>query len=171
MAWIADAADATVGFWQALNIFGGISGMKAGATKFGNALGYGGADGVYSHLQRWNGTADVLEAQRNGYREYGGQDMTGYGYDSATGLYYDKKTGNYILGHNATGNDNWRGGLTWVGESGPEVVALPSGSQIYSAQESRGMGDVNNYYINVQGIKQLDAVLKWYESRRVVSRM
>jgi len=38
--------------------------------------------------------------------------------------------------YNAAGTDNWRGGLTWVGEGGPELVRLPRGSQIYSNQES-----------------------------------
>lgn len=33
-------------------------------------------------------------------------------------------------GKNAKGNDNWRGGLTWVGESGPELAMLPGGTQI-----------------------------------------
>lgn len=31
---------------------------------------------------------------------------------------------------NAAGTDNWRGGLTWVGEKGPELLNLPQGSQI-----------------------------------------
>jgi len=42
-----------------------------------------------------------------------------------------------LMGRNAGGTDAWRGGLTWVGEAGPELVALPRGSQIYSNQESR----------------------------------
>jgi TP901 family phage tail tape measure protein len=33
-------------------------------------------------------------------------------------------------GHNALGTDNWRGGMTWVGERGPELVNLPKGSQV-----------------------------------------
>lgn len=44
---------------------------------------------------------------------------------------------NAAAAYNASGTDNWRGGLTWVGESGPELVALPRGSAIHSAQESR----------------------------------
>jgi len=40
-------------------------------------------------------------------------------------------------GYNAAGDMDWRGGLTWVGESGPELVQLPRGSAIYSNQESR----------------------------------
>ena len=42
-------------------------------------------------------------------------------------------------GNNASGTDNWRGGLTWVGEAGPELVSLPRGTQIFSNQESRQM--------------------------------
>lgn len=34
------------------------------------------------------------------------------------------------IGHNATGTDNWRGGLTWVGERGKELVNLPKGAQV-----------------------------------------
>lgn len=41
--------------------------------------------------------------------------------------------------YNAAGDRNWRGGLTWVGEGGPELVSLPRGSQIYSSQESAQM--------------------------------
>lgn len=35
-----------------------------------------------------------------------------------------------IVGFNAEGTDNWRGGPTWVGEKGPELLNLPKGSQI-----------------------------------------
>lgn len=86
-------------------------------------------------------------------------------------LNYNRDTsGSLLNAYNAGGNDNWRGGLTWVGEAGPELVALPRGSQIYSNQESRDMGgQVIN--INVQGIQQLDEIVGWYESRRVRERM
>lgn len=40
-------------------------------------------------------------------------------------------------GYNAAGTDSWKGGLTWVGESGPELVRLPQGTQIYNNQKSR----------------------------------
>ncbi len=39
-------------------------------------------------------------------------------------------------GHNAHGTNNWRGGWTWVGENGPELLNLPGGSQIMSNRES-----------------------------------
>lgn len=57
-----------------------------------------------------------------------GSTMADYSdFDWGTGGVYD---------WNAAGDYNWRGGLTWVGEAGPEVVELPRGSRIYSAQES-----------------------------------
>lgn len=46
---------------------------------------------------------------------------------------------NAAAAYNASGTDNWRGGLTWVGEGGPELVRLPRGTQIYSNQESTQM--------------------------------
>lgn len=54
------------------------------------------------------------------------------------------------IGRNADGTDYWPGGLTWVGERGPELVSLPQGSRVYSAEDSRNMGNTNNYYLTVQ---------------------
>lgn len=34
------------------------------------------------------------------------------------------------IGHLAKGTSNWRGGPTWVGEQGPEILNLPQGSQV-----------------------------------------
>ena len=48
---------------------------------------------------------------------------------------------------NAEGTDNWRGGLTWVGEQGPELVNLPSGAQVFSNPKSLAM--VRNVNQNV----------------------
>ncbi len=42
-------------------------------------------------------------------------------------------------GHNATGTSNWRGGLTWVGENGPELVDVPGGSRVHTNAESAKM--------------------------------
>ena len=54
------------------------------------------------------------------------------------------------IGRNADGTDYWPGGLTWVGERGPELVSLPQGSRVYSAEDSHNMGGTNNYYLTVQ---------------------
>jgi hypothetical protein len=39
---------------------------------------------------------------------------------------------------NAMGTSNWRGGMTWVGERGPELVNLPRGSQVIPNHELGG---------------------------------
>ncbi|GGH83532.1 hypothetical protein JOD43_002113 [Pullulanibacillus pueri] len=46
---------------------------------------------------------------------------------------------NALIGANASGTDNWRGGLTWVGEKGPELIDLPKGTKIYDNQKSVAM--------------------------------
>lgn len=38
----------------------------------------------------------------------------------------------FLIGHNAGGTDNWRGGLSWVGERGPELLNIPRGAQVLS---------------------------------------
>ena len=67
------------------------------------------------------------------------------------------------IGQNARGTDNWRGGLTWVGEEGPELVNLPAGSRVLSNRNSMEMAFsatpqpvggsaagylVNNFYVS-----------------------
>ncbi|PKN97752.1 MAG: hypothetical protein CVU43_17015 [Chloroflexi bacterium HGW-Chloroflexi-5] len=39
------------------------------------------------------------------------------------------------VGNNAQGTDYWRGGYTWVGEEGPEILNIPRGSQIIPNDE------------------------------------
>ena len=68
----------------------------------------------------------------------------------ATARAWNSTFGADSIGKNADGTDYWRGGLTWVGERGPELVSLPQGSRVYSAEDSRSMGSTNNYYLTVQ---------------------
>jgi hypothetical protein len=48
--------------------------------------------------------------------------------------------GNFLtflgIGANANGTPNWRGGLSLVGERGPELVNLPRGSGVITAQKT-----------------------------------
>lgn len=45
------------------------------------------------------------------------------------------------LGKNATGTKYWRGGLSLVGEHGPELVQMPSGSKVYTNTETRSIAN------------------------------
>lgn len=42
-------------------------------------------------------------------------------------------------GNNAQGTRNWRGGLTWVGEEGPELVHLPQGAKVIPNPQSEAI--------------------------------
>jgi len=50
---------------------------------------------------------------------------------------------------NALGTSYYKGGQTWVGEHGPELLSLPSGSKIYSNQKSKGMASAPSVTVNV----------------------
>lgn len=77
-----------------------------------------------------------------------------------------------LMGYNASGNDNWRGGLTYLNEAGPEAVFLPNGSQILSAQDTRLLGSGGNTYnINVANVEELQQLLDLLDGLRVRRRM
>lgn len=173
VALIADTADVVGGLFQVITGAGG--GRMAGLERIGNAMGFGERSGNPSHWQsvymQQNGTLDQYNEY---YANKRGESVlySDYGYDQKTGQYYDLKTGNYIYGHNAGGTDNWRGGKTWVGESGPEVVELPKGSKIYSNQESQTMGG-DTFYITIdaKNIKEFNDIVELAKSARIRSRM
>ena len=79
---------------------------------------------------------------------------------------------NYVS-YNASGTDSWRGGLTWVGEAGPELVALPQGSKIYSNAESRSMAGVNigTVVIEASKIRELTDLVRIFKSAQIEGRM
>lgn len=59
---------------------------------------------------------------------------------------------------NAKGTKYWKGGTTWVGENGPELVNLPKGSEILSSDKSIKLHDMINKSPNFkqgQGITTL----------------
>ena len=149
IATVVDAMKVLIGltpaFWGSGMLKEGL-GLGSTPSNLQSVLGYGGSGAAVSY----NNLNSSL------------------GYDAATGKYYNLATGNYV---NAAGTDYWRGGTTWVGENGPELVSLPRGSRIMSASESAGAVGGQYITINVQGIEQLDEVVRWYESRRVRERM
>ncbi len=53
-----------------------------------------------------------------------------------------RKSGKVKAGNNARGTDYWRGGLTWVGEQGPELINLQRGAQVHTASQSRRIANM-----------------------------
>lgn len=134
---------------DAMKVLIGLTPAFWGSGMLKEGLGLGASSGNYSNLQQ----------------------VLGYDRSNVSG-WVQASDGTWVAnGWNASGNDNWRGGMTWVGEAGPELVSLPRGSQILSAQESAAVGGAQYITINVQGIEQLDEVVRWYEGRRVNARM
>jgi hypothetical protein len=173
VALIADAADVVGGLFQVITGSGG--GRMAGLERIGNAMGFGKSSGTLSNWQsvymQQSGTYDQYQEFHANMR--GESTHDGLGFDSATGQYYDLKTGNYVYGHNAGGTENWRGGLTWLGEAGPELALLPRGSRVYDAQESKDFGNVyiEKVVIDAKNIKEINDVVKIFSDAKVKARM
>ncbi len=50
----------------------------------------------------------------------------------------------FYVGQNARGTRNWRGGLSWVGENGPELMNIPRGAQIIPSDISAKLAGKSN---------------------------
>lgn len=71
------------------------------------------------------------------------------------------------VGLNAGGTQNWRGGWSWVGESGPELAYLPQGSQVINATEARGVGgDTYNITIDAKNVREFNDIVKLVNEAR-----
>lgn len=97
---------------------------------------------------------------------YYGNAMKTSTYNPVTGMW----EGNYYS--NASGTYNFQGGWTWVGENGPELANLPSGTKIYSNQESRQMGG-DTYYITIdaKSVKEFNDIVRIVQQKRRIDRM
>lgn len=75
---------------------------------------------------------------------------------------------------NASGDWNFHGGMTWVGENGPEPVWLPRGTRIGTAQEGQRMsggGDVYYVTIDAKSIQEFNDIARLAREQRVKDRM
>ena len=80
-------------------------------------------------------------------------------------------TGQYF-GNNAAGTDYWRGGWTWVGEQGPELMNLPRGTQIVSSEKSKAVGgDIYNIVIDAKNVREFNDVVRIAKGARQSTRM
>lgn len=154
---------------DSINLIAGLMPWNWNSGMATTALGWNKSRGQLSNTQR-------VMMQQNGtlaqYESYYGQGQYGYDYD--TNRYYDRETGWYYDGnpYNAGGTSNWRGGLTWVGENGPELVRLPRGSQVLTAQESRNAGgNTFNITISAADVREFNDIIRIAENARIMARM
>lgn len=73
---------------------------------------------------------------------------------------------------NSTGNDNWRGGLTWVGENGPELAYFPRGTEILNATESREVVGGDTFYITIdaKNVREFNEIVRLAQTTRMNAR-
>ena len=184
LAAIADSASAAVGFAQVLFSWG-FSGKREGYTRMANALGWNYNSGVKNNVQSltemWEQEDTNAMTRANGYGQYYGNGKWYGNYDSYLYDEWKKQEGagssfeawKNAKGYNAAGTDNFIGGVTWVGENGPEPVWLPQGSRIGTNQEGRSLsgGDTYNFYVQANEIREIDDFIRRMKNQRRVARM
>lgn len=78
----------------------------------------------------------------------------------------------FVNAFNASGNANFAGGYTWVGENGPELAYLPQGTRIFNNQESRELGgDIINVTISAKDVKEFNDIVAIAKAARRTERM
>ena len=194
---------AIAGIADFIDLIEGLDPWNWGSGKLKNALGFGYDEGNPSHIQAWEmkTTPGSWEAYQERYNGNGGtpyQDAAWSGpsvdnwanetlpdgsrryvYSSENGDWYDRKQKKWVSSQgyswNAAGTLNWRGGKTWVGENGPELVELPRGSQIMNAQDSRmGSGGVTingDIVLDASRVEDLVDAARFLAGLRVARRM
>ena len=184
LAAIADSASAAAGFAQVLFSWG-FSGKREGYTRMANALGWNYNSGVKNNVQSltemWEQEDTNAMTRANGYGQYYGNGKWYGNYDSYLYDEWKKQEGagssfeawKNAKGYNAAGTDNFIGGVTWVGENGPEPVWLPQGSRIGTNQEGRSLsgGDTYNFYVQANEIREIDDFIRRMKNQRRVARM
>lgn len=95
--------------------------------------------------------------------------------DSLDSQRYDETLGAWVgnaIGSNASGTDNWRGGLTYINEAGPELAILPKGTQILTAQETRAMsGDTYYITIDAANVQEFNDIVDIVKNQQRLLRM
>ena len=105
---------------------------------------------IYKVVKHWDGITSAITKAWNALKFWNNTPAKD---KSSTVTTNYRDTGQMLSSHgnNAAGTDFWRGGTTWVGEKGPELVNLPRGSQVIPNDESMAMakgGITQNITIN-----------------------
>lgn len=78
----------------------------------------------------------------------------------------------FVNAINSSGNANFAGGYTWVGENGPELAYLPQGTRIFNNQESRELGgDVFYVTIDAKNVREFNDIVAMAQAKRRTERM
>lgn len=173
LAGIADTITVIAGLAHLLHGlfgFGGISEISGGWDMMKTGLGLNTSSGKLSAMGKVE-YADALKS--SGYDESAGAwTSNSYSEYAASGF-----NGSYELWlqqrrRNAAGTDNWRGGMTWVGENGPELAILPRGSKILNATESREVVGGDTFYITIdaKNVREFNEIVRIAQTTRMNAR-
>lgn len=174
LAGIADTMSAIAGLfemvWGIVPFNWGSGHLTAGWDKFTTAWGWNTSEGKLSAMGKVE-YADALKS--SGYDESAGAwTSNSYSEYEASGF-----NGSYELwlqqrSRNSTGNDNWRGGLTWVGENGPELAYFPRGTEILNATESREVVGGDTFYITIdaKNVREFNEIVRIAQTARMNAR-
>ncbi len=132
-------------------------------------------DNVNTALEKFNGNIklakDSLGALLVGWMT-GNFDIVGDAWDAIKGSIKGMFTGY------ADGTYNHPGGYALVGERGPELLRLPTGSQVYPTgisqpmmQSARGGGDTYNITIDAKSVREFNDIVRIARSARQNGRM
>ena len=77
----------------------------------------------------------------------------------------------YSAQQHASGTTNFRGGRTWVGEGGPELVELPAGSRI-TPEDKVGKTEYNTYYVTIdaKNVDEFNRIVELARRQRMAER-
>jgi len=92
---------------------------------------------VTQHYEDLKASAEAYERAAN--RAKAAMDLARESQEAQSAYWYQQGTLPGDIAGNALGTNYWRGGLTWVGEQGPELIELPRGSKVYTNQQSERM--------------------------------
>lgn len=173
LAGIADTMTVIAGLAHLLHGlfgFGGISEISGGWDMMKTGLGLNTSSGKLSAMGKVE-YADALKS--SGYDESAGAwTSNSYSEYEASGF-----NGSYELWlqqrrRNAAGTDNWRGGMTWVGENGPELAILPRGTEILNATESREVVGGDTFYITIdaKNVREFNEIVRLAQTTRMNAR-
>ena len=173
LAGIADTMTVIAGLAHLLHGlfgFGGISEISGGWDMMKTGLGLNTSSGKLSAMGKVE-YADALKS--SGYDESAGAwTSNSYSEYEASGF-----NGSYELwlqqrSRNSTGNDNWSGGLTWVGENGPELAYFPRGTEILNATESREVVGGDTFYITIdaKNVREFNEIVRIAQTARMNAR-
>lgn len=86
------------------------------------------------------------------------------------GTVANAQTGTYKASNHATGTTNFKGGRTWVGEAGPELVTLPRGSTIEPVSNNKSEVNYYNITIDAKSVSDFNRVIEMAQAQKMALR-